>query len=221
GVGGAGGGRGEGVEENQGKGGRSGAAAVVAVLLIPSLRWAAAAATATLPQTPVREVREEHFDTAVSDPYRWLEDTKSPEVVAWLKAENDYTRAVLDGLPELAALKARIHALNDAGVTVSGVQLEGNRVFYFKTSPGTDNRRLFVRDGFAGKEKLLVDPEKLTAGGKHYSIDYFQPSRDGKLVAYGISPGGSEDSVLHVMDVDTGKVFGERISRTQYAGVSW
>ncbi len=169
----------------------------------------------------MREVKEEHFGTQISDPYRWLEDTKNPEVVAWLQAENDFTRAVLDGLPELAGLKARLHALNDAGVTVSSVQLEGNRVFYFKTSPGTDNRRLFVREGFAGKERLLVDPEKLTAGGKHYSIDYFRASQDGKLVAYGISPGGSEDSVLHVMDVDTSKVFGERISRTQYAGVSW
>ena len=207
--------------ENHGNAGRLRAVAIVALLLISSVPWAVAAATATLPQTPIREVKEEHFGTEVSDPYRWLEDTKNPEVVAWLKAENDYTRAVLDSLPELAGLKARIHALNDAGVTVSSVQLEGNRVFYFKTSPGTDNRSLFVREGFAGKERLLVDPEKLTAGGKHYSMDYFRPSRDGKLVAYGISPGGSEDSVLQVMDVDTGKVFGERISRTQYALVSW
>ena len=207
--------------ENHGNAGHLPAVATVAVLLITTVPWTAAGATAALPQTPIHEVKEEHFGTEVSDPYRWLEDTKSPEVVAWLRAENDYTRAVLDSLPELAGLKARIHALNDAGITVSNVQLEGNRVFYFKTSPGTDNRRLFVRDGFAGKERLLVDPEQLTAGGKHYSIDYFRPSQDGKLVAYGISPGGSEDSVLQVMDVDTGKVFGERISRTQYAAVSW
>ncbi len=197
-------------------------AVLVAILFIANSSLTSAdGASATLPQTPIRDVKEEHFGTVVSDPYRWLEDTKSPEVIAWLKAQNDYTRSVLDGLPERSSLLARIHTLNDSGITVTGVRLEGRRVFYFKTSPGTNNRRLFVRSGFDGKERLLVDPETLTAEGKHYSIDYFNPSPDGKLVAYGISVGGSEDSVLQVMDVDTEKVFPERISRTQYAAVSW
>jgi len=70
--------------ENHGNAGRLRAVAIVALLLISSVPWAVAAATATLPQTPIREVKEEHFGTEVSDPYRWLEDTKNPEVVAWL-----------------------------------------------------------------------------------------------------------------------------------------
>src|SRR5229473_2950252 len=163
-------------------------AVLVAILFIANSSLTSAdGASATLPQTPIRDVNEEHFGTVVSDPYRWLEDTKSPEVIAWLKAQNDYTRSVLDGLPERSSLLARIHTLNDSGITVTGVRLEGRRVFYFKTSPGTNNRRLFVRSGFDGKERLLVDPETLTAEGKHYSIDYFNPSPDGKLVAYSIS----------------------------------
>ena len=50
------------------------------------------------PTTPVREVTDDYFGTKVTDPYRWLESTKDPEVVAWMKAQNDYTRAILAGI---------------------------------------------------------------------------------------------------------------------------
>ena len=69
---------------------------------------------------------------------------------------------------------------------------------------------------------MLLDPEKLTtADGRHFSIDYFQPSPDGKYVAYGISPGGSENSVLHVLESATGKVLGDTIDRAQFGQPSW
>jgi prolyl oligopeptidase len=71
-------------------------------------------------------------------------------------------------------------------------------------------------------ERLLVDPEKLTTPeGKHYSIDYFQPSPDGKYMAYGISPGGSEESVLHVLESASGKVLSDIIDRAQFGSPSW
>ena len=67
-----------------------------------------------------------------------------------------------------------------------------------------------------------MDPEKLTTPeGKHYSIDYFQPSADGTYVAYGISPGGSEESVLHVVESATGKVLSDSIDRGEFASPSW
>ena len=73
-----------------------------------------------------------------------------------------------------------------------------------------------------GKERLLVDPEAIKgAGGKHYAIDYFAPSLDNKYVAYGISPGGSEESVLHVIEVATGKETGEAIDRAQFGPPGW
>ena len=67
------------------------------------------------------------------------------------------------------------------------MQVWGGKYFYFRTDPGSDNRRLYVRDVGSTSERLLVDPEKLTtADGKHFSIDYFAPSLDGKYVAYGV-----------------------------------
>jgi prolyl oligopeptidase len=188
------------------------------VVFLPLL----AAAQSKLPNTPVRDVTDEYFGVKVVDPYRWLEITSDPEVVAWMKAQNDYTRAVLARIPGRDDLLARITALDNAGNTVSGLQVWSGRYFYFKTEPGSDNRKLYVRDNLTAPERLLVDPEKMTtAAGVHYSIDYFQPSIDGTYVAYGISPGGSEDSVLHVLESPTGKVLSDSIDRAEFASPAW
>ncbi len=174
------------------------------------------------PTTPVREVTDNYFGTKVTDPYRWLESTKDPEVVAWMKAQNDYTRAVLAGIPGRDQLLTRIKALDNSGSVVSELQVWGGHYFYLKTEPGSDNRKLYVRDKLGAAERLLLDPEKLTTpDGRHFSIDYFQPSLDGKYVAYGISPGGSENSVLHVIESATGKVLSDTIDRAQFGQPNW
>src|SRR6202140_4498503 len=173
------------------------------------------------PETPVRDVKETFFGTEISDPYRWLEDLKSPEVSSWMHAQNDYTRAVLERVPSRDKLRARIAQLDDSGVRVNGLQSFGGRLFYLKQATGEDNRRLYVRDGAGGAERLLLDPQTRTANGVHYSIDYFQASPDGKLVAVGISPGGSENSVLHVLDASDGKEVGPSIDRAQFGAVYW
>src|SRR5580700_12228226 len=179
-----------------------------AVLFLPLLT----AAQSKLPKTPVRDVTEEYFGVKVMDPYRWLENTSDPEVVAWMKAQNDYTRSVLARIPGRDELLARITSLDNAGNTVSALQVWGGHYFYYKTEPSSDNHKLFVRDTLTSPERLLVDTEKMTtADGKHYSIDYFQPSLDGVYVAYGISLGGSEESVLHVLQTATGNVLPDTI----------
>jgi prolyl oligopeptidase len=173
------------------------------------------------PATPTHEVTDDYFGTRIVDSYRWLEDLKSPEVSAWMKAQNDYTRAVLDRVPGREKLRARIAQLDDTGVRVSSFQSYGGRWFYLKRAPGQDNQRLYTRDGSNAAERLLLDPETLTANGVHYSIDYFTPSPDGKLVAVGIAPGGSENAVLHVLDAATGNELGEHIDRVQFGAIAW
>lgn len=175
-----------------------------------------------VPKTPVRAVTEEYFGTKVTDPYRWLENTSDPEVVSWMKEQNSYTRETLAKIPGREQLLQRINSLDNAGAIVSSMQIWGGHYFYLKTEPGSDNRKLFVRDTLGAPERLLVDPEKLTAAdGKHFSIDYFQPSLDGKYVAYGISPGGSEDSVLHILETSTGKPLPDVIDRAQFGQPTW
>ena len=153
---------------------------ILAFLLRPHI----ATAQSAPPSTPVREVKENYFGTPIVDPYRWLEKTSDAEVTAWMKAQNDYTQAVLAKIPGRDKLLERIKALDNAGIGVSALQVWGRRYFYLKTEPGSDNRKLCVRDTLGAPERVLVDPEKTTtAEGKHYSLDYFQPSLDGKYVA--------------------------------------
>lgn len=192
--------------------------ALPVLVLIPLF----ALAQSELPKTPVREVTDTYFGVKVIDPYRWLESTADAEVVAWMEAQNDYTRGVLARIPGRDDLVARVRALDNAGKSVSGLQVWGGHYFYYENEPGSDNRKLYVRDSVHAPERLLVDPEKMTtADGRNYSIDYFQPSLDGVYVAYGISVGGSEDSVLHVLEGTTGKVLSDSIDRGQFASPVW
>jgi prolyl oligopeptidase len=186
-----------------------------------SAQTSVSSAPVTPPVTPQRPVTDEYFGTKIIDPYRWLEDLKSPEVAAWMKMQNDYTRSVLDRIPGREKLRARIAELDDTGTRVSSFQSFNGHWFYLKRMPGEDNARMYTRDAPDAAERLLLNPESLTANGVHYSIDYYQASLDGKLVAVGISPGGSENSVLHVLDTATGKDLGERIDRAQFGAVSW
>src|SRR5215475_1255772 len=191
-------------------------------LALTSFLATSAFGQAKLPKTPVREVTDDYFGTKVTDPYRWLESTSDLEVKSWMKAQNDYTRESLARIPGRGGLLDRIRSLDNAGAVVYSLQVWGDHYFYLKTDAGSDNRRLYVRDSLGAPERLLVDPEKLTAAdGKHFSIDYFQPSLDGKYVAYGISPGGSEESVLHVLETSTGKVLPDVIDRAQFGSPSW
>jgi len=206
--------------QSQTKGDNVKSSALVSLLAI----LAAAADSSSPPPPPkaaVHEAVDTYFGQKVVDPYRWMEDTKNPEMQTWMKAQNDYTRAMLARIPGRAVLSARIKELDNAGTSVGFVQWANGRFFYLKIEPGSDNRRLYVREGLAGSERLLLDTEKISSEGKHYSIDYFTPSLDGQLVAAGVSEGGSENSVLEVIESGTGKVLPDRIDRAQFGAVAW
>src|SRR5436309_734536 len=112
------------------------------------------------PKAPVREVTDTYFGVKVVDPYRWMEDSKNAEVAAWMKAQANHARSVLDRLPMRAELLKRLEELSDTGVRVGGVQRGGGSYFYYRLAPGENDRRLYVREGLHGAERLLVDPEK-------------------------------------------------------------
>ncbi len=174
------------------------------------------------PAAPIRPVTEDYFGTQVTDNYRYLEDLHDPQVQAWMRAQEDYTLRVLDQLPGRPALLRRIHALYGADSHVSGVSRRGERYFYLETAPGALLPRLYYRDGLHGVAHLLIDPAALGQGSKtHYALDYYQPSWDGRYVAYGLSTGGSEESVLHVLEVASAQPLVESIDRTSDSVIAW
>jgi prolyl oligopeptidase len=175
------------------------------------------------PLPPEKAVAETMYGTSVTDPYRYFEDMKDPVVAQFFKEQNAYTRDVLGRLgPARQKLFDRIKELDNAGVSVIGVTRDGPYYFYEKLNPGDNSPKLYVRNVDGSGERVLVDPQSLASVGKHFTINYFLPSLDGKLVAYGISEGGSEASVIHVVDSASAQVLPDAIDRCYFIGAtSW
>jgi prolyl oligopeptidase len=180
------------------------------------------------PPPPTR--REEVVDTLhgrlVADPFRWLEDGASPEVRAWSAAQTSRTESVLKDRPEYAEVRARLEALLSIGTVEAPHPVTGAdgvvRYFYRRQGPGQDQPVLYVREGLRGEDRALIDPNRMSADGTT-SLDWWSPSWDGALLAYGLSDGGDENSTLRVLDVATGRDLGatEVISRARYASIAW
>lgn len=194
------------------------AASLVPISVVPLA--ARAQAPAKPPVAEVKPVTDHDFGTTIVDPYRWMESRPEPEFDAYLHGQNDYARAVLARIPGRDALQSDIEAVSGLAGRVRDIEPAGGRLFYIKREAGAQIGKLYVRDP-AGAETLLVDPSTLDVNGKHAEIDQFAPSMDGKLVAYGISIGGSENSTLHVIETDTRKTRPESIDRSQFASVNW
>ena len=158
-----------------------------------------------------------------------MEDLKDPKVQAWIKAQADYTVGVLARIPGREKLLARIHELNTAATArVYNVQiLPGEVLFYLKTLASENTGKLYLRHGFQadenqGQEKLLLDPTKLDKpGGPPHVINFYLPSFDGQHVLAGISEGGSEQAVIHIVDTATGRESPETIDRAPFASPAW
>lgn len=152
----------------------------------------------------------------IADPYRWLEHD-GPETRSWTESQNARTAASLGALADRAWLSRRLHAL--IGVGLLGVPWPiGDRVFYERRIGADRQSVLQLRE--AGRSRPLIDPNALDAAGL-VTLDWWYPSPDGGLVAYGLSHGGTELSTLHVVDVASGAQLPEVIPYTQRARVSW
>lgn len=178
--------------------------------------------TFDLPAPPVarRDNVVDHLHgVEIVDPYRWLEDGASDETRAWTAAQNARTAAMLDRVPGRAALESRLTDLYRAG-TVDAPAVRGDRCFYLKREGEQSQAVLFVRDGADDTERMLVDPNLLDAGGLT-ALDWWQPSHDGELVAFGTSANGDEWSTLRIVDVATGAWLPDTIDRARYSSVAW
>ncbi len=171
------------------------------------------------PLAPQKAVTDLLQGKKIIDPYRWLEDASSTDTKQWVNDELGYTRAILDPLPGRERLHKRLGELLSIG-TLSAPQIGGNYYFYTRRH-GTQNQPvLLVREGINGNDRALVDVNQLAADGT-VALDWWTPSEDGKYVAYGTSPSGSEMSTLHVIETATGKLLPDSLERTRAASIAW
>jgi prolyl oligopeptidase len=161
-----------------------------------------------------------HWGVDLTDPYQWLERVQAPEVKAWFQAQNNYAREVLSGIPGRAPLRQRLAELYDNAPQLHSMQAAGEALFFLRRDLGQSQFRLYLRTRL-GAEHLLVDPKAFDRDGQPAAIDYYYASPNGRRVAFGVSPGGSEDSTLHVIEVATGAPLGKPIARAEDARPVW
>jgi prolyl oligopeptidase len=155
----------------------------------------------------------------IVDDYRWLEDGTSAETQKWVGEEMAYTRAVLDPLPGRDAIHKRLTELLSIG-SISQPQIGGKYYFYTRREGMQNQPVLYVREGVDGKDRVLVDANQLAADGT-IALDWYQASENGKYLAYGTSPSGSEMSTLHIIETKTGTALPDTIERTRACSIAW
>ncbi|MFQ5876999.1 MAG: prolyl oligopeptidase family protein [Acidobacteriota bacterium] len=171
------------------------------------------------PAARISDVTEEIHGVRVADPYRWLEDDREPEVARWVERQNAYTASALGARPGRKETRRRLQRLLSIG-TLDTPEYRGDRIFYTRREAGQEQPILYVRDGLDGEDRPLVDPNALRSDDTA-AIDWWFPSEDGSLVAYGVSTGGDERSTLRVIEVGTGRHRPDVIPRTRYCSLAW
>jgi len=176
------------------------------------------------PQARVIEVINDYHGRRVNDPYRWLENAGAPETQRFVEEQNAYTRSVLEGVSGRDELRRRVEQLLTIG-RVASPRVGGDRYFYERRDGRQNQAVVYVRDGRQGpalqkSDRALIDVNDLAPDGT-IALDWWYPSEDGKYVAFGTSPNGSELSTLQVIDAGSGALLAERIERTRAASVAW
>ena len=170
------------------------------------------------PQTKKGETVDLYFDTKVNDPYRWLEDDKSEETAAWVKAENEVTYDYLSQIPFRNELKARMQKLWNYE-KIGSPSTEGNFTYYFKNN-GLQNQSVLYRKDASGKEEVFLDPNTFSKDGTT-SLGEMDFSKDGSILAYSISEGGSDWRKVVIMNTLDKKIVEDTLVDVKFSGLSW
>ncbi|HZE22875.1 MAG TPA: prolyl oligopeptidase family serine peptidase, partial [Blattabacteriaceae bacterium] len=171
------------------------------------------------PKAKIMTVMDDYHGRQIADPYRWLEDSAAPETQQFVAAQNAYTHSVLENIPGRDELRRGVEQLFTIG-RVASPRIGGNNYFYERRDGRQNQAVVYVREGCHGNDRALIDVNALAPDGT-IALDWWYPSEDGKYVAFGTSPNGSELSTLQVIESATGKLLEEKIERTRAASLAW
>ncbi len=197
----------------------------VVTLVTPILVLAAAEKPAP-PPTDKKPIADTYHGVQVTEDYRWLEKADDAAVKKWTAAQNLYTRSMLDPLPALPAIRARVKELLSAtSPDYTSLDYQGGKLFALKSEPPKEQPFLITLEApDPATARVILDPNKLNPKGTT-AIDFYVPSLDGRLVAVSLSEGGSEEGTLHVYETATGKKLPDVIPRVQFptggGSVAW
>lgn len=172
----------------------------------------------TYPPAPAGNHADELHGVTVPDPYRILEDEHDPATVAWSAAQKELFARHRDRWPSRERFRDRLTELLRAGVVGTPVW-RGDRAFFSRRTAEQEHAVLYTLEP-DGTKRALIDPVALDPSGAT-TLDAWKPSHSGDLLAYQLSVGGTEESVLRVLDVATGEDVDGPIDRARYSPVAW
>ncbi len=171
------------------------------------------------PHTKKVDQIDDYHGTLVADPYRWLEDSDSPETAAWIEAQNALTESFLSDIPTRDRIRERLTELWDFPRSLAPLRVNGK---YFQLhNTGLQNQDvLYVMDLIAGEKRVLLDPNQLSPDGT-VSLNDWEVSRDGKYLTYATNISGSDWQVWRIRDICTGEDLPELIEWSKFSSIAW
>ena len=171
------------------------------------------------PATEVRMVEEQIHGVTIQDPYRWLEESETPEASEWIRDQATYARTYLDTLPTREGIRARMTEILASGF-VSTPTEAGGRYFYSRRSDDQNQPVVYMRTGLDGEDQVLLDPNSMSSDGTT-TVDWYVPSQDGKLLAYGKSTEGTETSTMYIRDIASGQDLDDVFPKVRFSNPQW
>ncbi len=172
----------------------------------------------TYPVTARGTQVDDYHGTKIADPYRWLEDTDSPETKRWVESQNRLTMGYLASIPERDAIRNRLNSVWNYPKFWVPTKI-GKRLFFFENSGLLNQRILYVKDGDR-PARVLIDPNGLSADGT-VALSVTAESPNGRYLAYGVSVSGSDWQEFRVRDVDTGRDLRDTVKFAKFSDISW
>jgi prolyl oligopeptidase len=171
------------------------------------------------PESTRVEQVDDYHGVKVSDPYRWLEDVDSEHTRAWVTAQNRVTSAYLDAIPDREPIRHRLTELWN--YERYGVPSQHGGRYFFTRNDGLQNQNVLYRvDSLNGEAKIVLDPNLLSQDGT-VALSGVSISEDGKLLAYGLSSGGSDWQEWHVREVETGRDLPDVLKWVKFSAAAW
>jgi len=177
--------------------------------------------TATKIDYPITEkkvVVDSYFETNIEDPYRWLENDLSSETMKWVDTQNDVTFDYLNSIPYKNKLKDKLTKIWNYEKQTSPYH-EGDYLYYYKND-GLQNQYVVYRKKANSEEEVFLDPNTFSEDGT-ISLTGLYFSKNGKLVSYLISEGGSDWRKAIVMDTESKEIIGDTLTNIKFSGISW
>lgn len=171
------------------------------------------------PKTRKQEHYDEYHGVKVADPYRWLEDDRSEETAAWVKAQNEVTFGYLNAIP----FKEKIFKDLEKAYNYpkySAPRKKGE-YFYFYKNDGLQNHAVLYRQkGLNGTPEVVIDPNKLSPDGTT-RLTVFSLSKNGAHAVFGFSKGGSDWQEYQVMNMKNLSMLADKVEWVKVSGASW